>query len=154
MYVVSRCLLGVNCKYNGGNNLREDVVKFIEGHDYISICPECAGGLTSPREPAEIFACLNDFKVMDRSGKDVTDAFVKGAELSLAEVREAETQGHVIEGAILKANSPSCGSGQIYDGTFSGTLISGNGVFAEMLKRHGVKVASENNFGEIFIKEG
>lgn len=154
MYVISRCLLGVNCKYNGGNNLRQDVVEFIKGHEYVTICPECTGGLTSPREPAELFACQSGFKVIDRAGKDVTEAFVRGADLSMQEVLKQEEAGHVIEGAILKANSPSCGYGQIYDGTFSSTLIPGNGVFADMLDKHGVTIASEKDFSKIFNWEG
>lgn len=151
MYVISRCLLGVNCKYNGGNNLREDVVEFIKGQEYITICPECTGGLTSPREPAELFACQSGIKVIDRAGRDVTKEFVTGAELSMQAVHNCEAEGKVIEGAILKANSPSCGCGLIYDGSFSGKLIPGNGVFAQMLEEHGVKVATEKNFNEILI---
>ncbi len=145
MYVVSNCLLGANCKYSGGNNKNEDVLRFLEDHEYIVVCPETAGGLKAPRDPAE----RQGDKVIDKSGKDVTENFEKGAEICLKYVL-SEADVSEIEGAILKANSPSCGCGVIYDGTFTGTKIEGYGVFAEKLKREGVKLATEKDFLNIF----
>lgn len=140
MYIVSACLLGQNCKYNGGNNLNEDVVEFCKNHKYVTVCPESAGKLPTPRPPAERVGA----SILTKEGKDVTDAFVKGADISLKSCMEmARISGEEIEGAILKANSPSCGVGQIYDGTFSGKLTEGNGVFAGMLKRLGVEIITE-----------
>ena len=140
MYIVSACLLGQNCKYNGGNNLNEEVVEFCKNHKYVTVCPESAGKLPTPRPPAERVGA----SILTKEGKDVTDAFVKGADISLKSCMEmARISGEEIEGAILKANSPSCGVGQIYDGTFSGKLTEGNGVFAGMLKRLGVEIITE-----------
>lgn len=140
MYIVSACLLGQNCKYNGGNNLNEEVVEFCKNHKYVTVCPESAGKLPTPRLPAERVGA----SILTKEGKDVTDAFVRGADISLKSCMEmARISGEEIEGAILKANSPSCGIGQIYDGTFSGTLTEGNGVFAGMLKRLGVEIITE-----------
>ena len=140
MYIVSECLLGQNCKYNGGNNLNEEVVEFCKNHKYVTVCPESAGKLPTPRPPAERVGA----SILTKEGKDVTDAFVRGADISLKSCMEmARISGEEIEGAILKANSPSCGIGQIYDGTFSGTLTEGNGVFAGMLKRLGVEIITE-----------
>ena len=140
MYIVSACLLGQNCKYNGGNNINEEVVEFCKNHKYITVCPESAGKLPAPRPPAETVGG----RIVDKDGKDVTDAFLRGADISLKSCIEmARISGEEIEGAILKANSPSCGVGQIYDGTFSGTLTEGDGVFAGMLKRLGVEIITE-----------
>ena len=133
MYVVSGCLLGQNCKYNGGNNKNDDVIEFCKTHKYVVVCPESAGNLEKPRPPAEKVGN----RILNQKGEDVTEAFLRGAEISFKTCMEiARIAGEPIEGAILKANSPSCGCGQIYDGTFSGTLASGNGVFAELLVRH------------------
>ena len=140
MYIVSACLLGQNCKYDGENNLNEEVVEFCKNHKYITGCPESAGKLPAPRPPAEKVGG----RIVDKDGKDVTDAFLRGADISLKSCIEmARISGEEIEGAILKANSPSCGVGQIYDGTFSGTLTEGNGVFAGMLKRLGIEIITE-----------
>ena len=138
MYIVSRCLLGCNCKYNGGNNRNEDVIEFCRTHDYITVCPETAAGLPAPRQPAEIVPVEDGyFKVLDREGNDLTRAFDYGAELSLQSAlveHGSRVRGTCrIEGAILKANSPSCGAGTVYDGTFTGTLTGGNGLFTDKL---------------------
>ena len=142
MYIVSSCLLGQNCKYNGGNNLCQEVVEFCEEKKYITVCPESAAKLPCPRPPAERI----DDRVINNEGKDVTDAFVKGAKLSLGTCTTlAGVTGAELKGAILKANSPSCGCGKIYDGTFSGTLTEGNGVFTEMLLEQGIPVITEKD---------
>lgn len=140
MYIISACLLGQNCKYNGGNNRKEDVLEFCKTHRYVAVCPESAGRLPTPRPPAE----KTGSRITDREGKDLTDAFLRGADISLKSCIEmAGLAGEELEGAILKANSPSCGFGKIYDGTFSGTLTDGNGVFAEMVSRLGIEIITE-----------
>jgi len=135
MIFVSACLLGENCKYNGGNNRSENVISFLADKTYLAVCPERAGGLSTPRPPAEIVGG----RVMDREGKDVTKEFLQGAEdtLALAKV-------HCPELCILKANSPSCGCGEIYDGTFSRKKVKGNGKTVELLLKNGFSVISEN----------
>ena len=140
MYIVSGCLLGHNCKYNGGNNANEEVIKFCETHRHVAVCPECAGKLPTPRPPAEI----RGPRVINIEGKNVTEEFRIGAEISLnTALQLARITGEEIEGAILKANSPSCGYGQIYDGTFTETLTEGNGIFAEMLHGEGIEIITE-----------
>ena len=119
MYIISGCLLGHNCKYNGGNNRCEEVVAFCRTHKYVTVCPESAARLAKPRPPAEQVGG----RILDRDGNDLTEAFRKGAETSFQIcVKAAELAGEPLEGAILKANSPSCGFGKIYDGSFSGVL--------------------------------
>lgn len=135
MYIISKCLLGCNCKYNGGNNLNEAVVEFSKSHTCISICPESLGGLSSPRCPAEIVEDECGLRVVDKDGKNVTENFLKGSNKAISQVlAEAKAKGEKIEGAILKANSPSCGVSQIYDGSFTGALREGDGVMVRLLK--------------------
>ena len=126
--MVSGCLLGKNCKYNGGNNYSEKVAEYIKGHEVISVCPECMGGLPTPRIPAEIV----DGIVTNREGQVVDEEFRRGAQIALEIARKEQ-----IDVAILQSRSPSCGSKQIYDGTFSGVKVDGQGVFAKLLKEHG-----------------
>ena len=140
MYIVSSCLLGQNCKYNGGNNRCQEVIDFCAQKKYIAVCPESAARLSCPRPPAER---VGD-RIVNNQGKDVTAAFEKGAQLSLGTCTTlAGFAGAELKGAILKANSPSCGCGQIYDGTFSGALTDGNGVFTELLLKEGIPVITE-----------
>lgn len=134
MIFVSACLLGENCKYSGGNNRNEAVISFLKEKEFIAVCPERAGGLPAPRPPAEI----RDGRVVDKEGKDVTAEFLLGAEKTLALAKK-----HHPELCILKANSPSCGCGEIYDGTFSGRKISGNGKTTELLLKNGFSVITE-----------
>ncbi len=143
MYIVSACLLGENVKYSGGNNYTETVAEFLKDKEYIPVCPEVLGGLTIPREPCER---LGD-RVINKSGLDVTEAFHKGARRCLENVLE-KVKPEDIEGAILKARSPSCGSEVIYDGTFTGVKIPGDGVFTELLKSKGIRVMTELDFEE------
>ena len=130
--VVSACLLGENCKYNGGNNRNEALIRMLSGHSVIPVCPELLGGLPVPRIPAEIV----DGAAVRRDGVSVDDAFRRGAERAL-EIAKKE-QPNLI---ILQSRSPSCGVKQIYDGTFSGTLIPGQGIFAKMASEAGFRVA-------------
>lgn len=135
--LISACLLGVDCKYNGGNNRLPDekLQKLKADFELIPVCPEAYGGLTTPRAPSERLGG----GVVSKNGRDVTAEFKRGAEaaLHLAKLLDVET-------AILKENSPSCGCGTVYDGTFSGTLVPGDGVTAELLKAHGITVIGES----------
>ena len=133
--LVSACLLGTECKYNQGSNESEQVKQLLEEHHLIPVCPEIMGGLPTPRTPAEV----RGEKVITKDGKDVTAEFQKGAGEAL---RLAELYG--CRCAVLKEKSPSCGSGNIYDGTFTGTLTSSDGVTAKLPKKHGIHVFGEN----------
>lgn len=134
--LVSACLLGADCKYNGKNNRNENVLRLMEKHTLIPVCPEQLGGLATPREPSE----KSGGRVISKSGADVTENYKKGAYEVL---KIARLYG--CKRAVLKAKSPSCGSGKVYDGTFSGTLIDGDGVTAQLLKQNGIEVQNENN---------
>ena len=129
--MVSACLLGQNCKYNGGNNYSEKVAKYLEGHEIIPVCPEVAGGLPTPRIQCEIVNGV----VTNKDGESKDKEFRTGAELCLKKALEEN-----IDLAILQSRSPSCGGKQIYDGSFLGKLIEGKGVFAQTLVDNGIKV--------------
>lgn len=138
--LVSACLLGVECRYNGGGVLSSGIEKLMKAHHLIPVCPEIMGGLATPRTPAE----RRDGRVVTRSGEDVTEAYQKGAREVL---RLCRLFG--CEAAILKERSPSCGRGRIYDGTFSGRLTEGDGVCAELLGKNGIKVYGESQLAEL-----
>lgn len=131
--LVSACLLGLNCKYDGGNNYSKEVEEFLKNYEVIPICPEIMGGLPTPRTASERQAD----RVINKEGKDVTEQYEKGARecLFLA-------QKYNVKKALLKLRSPSCGSKEIYDGTFSHTIIEGDGVTAELFKKNGIEVIS------------
>ncbi|WP_304101797.1 DUF523 domain-containing protein [Phascolarctobacterium succinatutens] len=137
--LVSACLLGENCKYNGGNNLNQSVLGFIEGHEVIGVCPEQLGGLSTPRLLAEIV----DGVVTNKEGVSVDAEFRKGAQAALAAALENK-----VDLAILQSRSPSCGVKEIYDGSFSGKKIKGQGVFAKLLSAHGIKVLDAEDVAE------
>ena len=137
--LVSACLLGLDCKYTGGNNLCPRVAALREEHTLIPVCPEQLGGLPTPRPPAE----RRDGRVVTQSG-DVTEQYRRGAEETL---KLCELLG--CEAAVLKERSPSCGHGAVYDGTFSGKLTAGDGVTAELLTAHGIPVYGESRIGEL-----
>lgn len=137
--LVSACLLGKNCKYNGGNNLNQGVLEFIEGHEVIGVCPEQLGGLSTPRLPAEIVVGL----VTNKEGVSVDNEFRKGAQEALAVALENK-----VDLAILQSRSPSCGVKEIYDGSFSGKKIKGQGVFAKLLSARGIKVLDAEDVAE------
>ena len=142
--LVSACLLGENCKYSGGNN-RDEQVRALERYfQLIPVCPECFGGMPIPREPSEI----RDGCVVSKSGVDVTAAFADGAEKTLY-IAEEENCGL----ALLKERSPSCGSGAVYDGTFSGTLTAGWGVAAGLLREQGIRVLGESRLEELLRQD-
>lgn len=134
--LVSACLLGVCCRYDGKDNMVDEILKLRKEHHLIPICPEVYGGLATPRDSAEI--CNG--RVMTSTGGDVTEAFTKGAKEAL---RLATLFGCKV--AILKEKSPSCGFGMIYDGTHSRKLIAGNGMTAQLLADHGITVYGETS---------
>ena len=136
---VSACLLGHDCKYNGGNNRSQKVLDYIEGHEVIPVCPEVAGGLPVPRVPVE----LRGGRAINRDGKDVTEFFCKGVEKTMEHLA-----GQNIDLAILQPRSPSCGCKQIYDGTFTKTLINGKGMFAQALADAGIPMMDEDDIPE------
>ena len=133
--MVSACLLGQNCKYNGGNNYSEKVAEYRKGHEVIPVCPEVEGGLPTPRHPSE----QRGEQVINDIDEDVTDEFNRGADLALNICLYLK-----IKKAILKERSPSCGVHSIYDGTFSHKVIPGMGVTATLLKRKGIDVYNED----------
>jgi len=132
----SACLLGIKCRYDGKSKPNKKVIELSKKKILIPVCPEQLGGLSTPREPAE----QKGKRVITKSGKDVTQNFKKGAKEVL---KLAKLFG--IKEAILKQKSPSCGFGKIYDGSFSGQLIKGNGVTAALLKRNKIKIITEED---------
>jgi uncharacterized protein YbbK (DUF523 family) len=134
--IVSACLAGLNCRYDGEAKSCEKVMQLVAEGRALPVCPEQMGGLTTPRLPAERVGK----RVVRKDGVDVTAEFVRGAEeaLNLAKLIGAKK-------AILKANSPSCGCGMIYDGSFTNTLVPGDGVFAGLCKQNGIEVKTEEN---------
>lgn len=142
-YGVSACLVGENTKYDGRNNYNQDVIEFLKDKEYIVICPEVAGGLPTPRIPSEQ---LNN-KVINQIGEDVSKQFTDGANKSLSLLKQ-----NGVQALILKERSPSCGYKKVYDGTFSKTLIDGNGVFAKLAIENGFIIYTETDIKEIIIK--
>lgn len=138
--LVSACLLGVECRYNGKGVLEPQAKALLERHHLIPVCPEIMGGLATPRTPAERKAG----RVITRDGEDVTSAYEKGAVEAL---KLAQLFG--CGAAVLKERSPSCGKGQIYDGTFTGKLTEGEGVCAGLLEAHGIKVYGESQIDRL-----
>lgn len=133
MKIVSACLAGIECRFDCKSKTNLHIVEMIKNGEAIPVCPEQLGGLPTPRTPAEIILD----SVIDKNGKDVTNEYLKGAKSALGLALMAGASE-----ALLKSKSPMCGSDQIYDGTFSGTLKSGDGVFSKLLKKHGIKVTS------------
>ena len=136
--LISACLLGVSCRYDGlSKPLDAKIIENLRSrYHLIPICPEIFGGLPTPRIPAEIQA---DRRVLRKDGKDITDEYKKGAKeaLRLAKLFDCKL-------AILKERSPSCGSGVIYDGSFTGNKINGDGITAELLKKEGIRIIGES----------
>ena len=150
MIIVSACLCGINCKYDGGNNLDARVLKLLKEGKAMPVCPEQLGGQETPRAPHEIVngdgldVLEGKARILGPEDDDVTAKFIKGAYETLEIVQKV---GASI--AILKSRSPSCGTPQVYDGTFSGTKRNGNGVTAQLLLSKGIKVFTEENLDEL-----
>lgn len=144
MILISACLLGVNCKYSGGNNKNTTLISLLKDKKIIPVCPEELGGLPTPREPAEIVHGTSSEVLQDKAkiclkdGTDVTKYFLKGAKKT-----KKIAQSHPICLAIMKERSPSCGVEKIYDGSFMGKVIPGSGIFTTLLKEMGIPVISE-----------
>lgn len=135
MMLISACLVGINCKYNGGNNYNKKALELVKKGLAIPICPEQLGGLTTPRNPLEIKLIDKQIHVIDNKNKDVTNEFERGANevLKLAKTLK-------VDKVILKSKSPSCGIGKVYDGTFSNKLIDGNGILVKLLMDNNIEV--------------
>ena len=140
--LISACLLGDNVKYSGGNNLTPELVILLEKYnvDIVKVCPECFAGLPIPRVPSEI----KEDKVYSKDGRDITEEFLSGAEKTFKIAKENQ-----IDFAILKERSPSCGSSYIYDGSFSGKVIQGQGLTVRKLNEENIVIFSEENLEEI-----
>ena len=139
--MVSACLLGDNVKYDGGNNYQKELAEFLKDYEVVKVCPEVFGGLPVPRDPSEI----KNGKVVTINGKDVTREFTFGAYKTL-DILDREG----IHVAILKKNSPSCGFGTIYDGTFSHIKTEGNGITSQLLKEKNIIILNEDNYKDYF----
>ncbi len=139
MMIISACLCGCDCKYNGKNNKNESCVELLKREKAVLVCPEQLGGMTTPRVPSEIIKNDGNISVISKEGKDVSKEFKKGAKeaLKIAKLVDAKV-------AILKDGSPSCGSKYIYDGTFSGNKIKGEGITAKLFMENGIEVFSED----------
>lgn len=147
MILVSACLLGDNCKYNGDSNLNPTLVKLLKDKDTIAICPEQLGGLPTPRIPCEILNGTGNTvlagisKVINKNGNNLTNSFIYGAQQTLTYAKDNK-----VNLAILKSKSPSWGVNLIYDGSFSSRLKKGDGVTTALLKKHNIKVLSEEEY--------
>ncbi|MCK1994864.1 DUF523 domain-containing protein [Peribacillus muralis] len=149
MILVSSCLAGFEVRYNGTHSLEERIMELVSEKKAISVCPELLGGFSTPREPAEIIGGDGEdvldgkARIIEKSGKDVTALYIKGANLTLLKAQEVSATL-----VVLKENSPSCGSATIYNGAFKGIKMVGNGVTTALLKRHGFTVISEERLFE------
>ncbi|MCY1635437.1 DUF523 domain-containing protein [Marinifilum sp. D737] len=143
MIIVSSCLAGVKCRYDGNDNLVAEIKELVLSGKAIALCPEELGGLSTPRTPCEIVKENNQLKVMTKDRVDCTAQFLLGAEkvAEIAKILDCKQ-------AILKANSPSCGFGMIYDGSFTGKKIKGKGLTAKLLSKQGIEIKIETNFKE------
>jgi len=135
--LVSACLMGDNCRFDGRNRLRSELPGLLKDDQLIPVCPEVEGGLSIPRPPAEI----RGNRVYRENGEDITAQFKQGAEICLEKGRS-----QAADLAVLKSRSPACGCGHIYDGTFSGTLVKGDGIFTQILKNANIKCISDEDF--------
>ncbi|HCF51442.1 MAG TPA: DUF523 domain-containing protein [Syntrophomonas sp.] len=147
MLLISACLCGLECKYDGSSNPHQVFAEMLRAGRVIPICPEQLGGLATPREPAEISGgagkevLRGQARVLNKSGADVSAAFVRGAEQTL-KIAQAVNPSLI----ILKSRSPSCGVGSVYDGSFSAKLQTGDGVTAALLKKHGFAVIDDEAY--------
>ncbi len=143
MYLISSCLVGINCRYNGTSTLDFDLKKLIEEGKAIAVCPETLVGLSIPRESCEIQIKSGKPIVVGKSGKDYTPLFKKAAIETLKICKEKN-----IDKAILQSRSPSCGFGKIYNGSFEGKLIKGNGLTADLLSKNGIEISTNENWSD------
>lgn len=151
MILVSSCLAGLQVRYNGTHCLNHRISKLIEEGQAIPVCPELLGGFLTPREPAEIIGGNGEdvldgkAKVVEKSGKDVTELYIKGAYITLKKANDVNATV-----VVLKEYSPSCGSSTIYNGKFMGEKVAGNGVTTALLRRNDLQVISEEQFADNF----
>ena len=140
--LISACLLGLDCRYDGKSKDNKEIIKMLDRFDFIPVCPEVFGGLPTPRVPSEI----NGKRVINKDGVDVTSNYIRGAEdtLRLCKLYKADI-------VVLKSKSPSCGKGLVYDGTFSGNLVKGNGITTQLLIDNGIDVYTEEEFINAFL---
>jgi uncharacterized protein YbbK (DUF523 family) len=136
MKIVSACLAGVNCKYDGKSRAHKEIMRLVERGKAIPVCPEQLGGLPTPRPQTE----QKDGRILTKTGEDMTVQFERGAREALKIAKLANC-----DEAVLKSHSPTCGAGKVYDGTFTGNLIEGDGVFAKLLKENGIRVRTEED---------
>ncbi len=139
--IVSACLVGIPCRYNATASCISELRDLYDKGEIIAVCPEVLGGLSTPRVPCEI---QKDGRIINKNGIDCSDAFIQGAQKTLLIAQE-----YSCDVAILKSNSPSCGFGHIYDGTFTSNLIQGHGVCGKLLSDHHIRVYNEHNFKEL-----
>ena len=138
--MISACLLGACCRYDGGTKEHPDIARLAQQHTLIPVCPEQLGGLPTPRPPAERQGAF----VRTQAGKDVTEQYTRGAREALRLYRLLDC-----DAAVLKERSPSCGRDTIYDGTFTGTLTPGDGVTAALFRENGIRVYGESGIGKL-----
>ena len=143
--LISACLLGLPCRYDGASKPQLWVEELARRHELIPMCPEQMGGLPTPRNPSE----RRGDRVVMRTGEDVTEQYRRGAACAL---RLYQRLG--CKAAVLKERSPSCGCGAVYDGTFTGTLTAGDGVTAALLQAHGIRVLGESQVLELLAPDG
>ena len=139
MILVSACLVGINCKYSGGNNYNQKIFDLVKEGKAIPICPEQLGGLNTPRKPVELKVINGKRYAIDNEGNDLTENFERGA---LEVLKLAKNLN--INKAILQPRSPSCGVNKIYSGNFDNKLVDGNGILTELLKQNGIDVLTPN----------
>lgn len=148
MIIVSACLAGMDCRYDGKSNEVEEIKKLVEDKRAIIICPEQLGGMPTPRIPCEMRRNDGEIKIVSMYEENFTEKFVKGAEeaLKIAKMYDSKI-------AILKAKSPSCGAGKIYDGTFQNKLIEGNGICAKLFIENEIRVYTEEDIEKLDLKK-
>ena len=139
MILVSACLVGINCKYSGGNNYNQKIFDLVKEGKAIPICPEQLGGLNTPRKPVELKVINGKRYAIDNEGNDLKENFERGA---LEVLNLAKNLN--INKAILQPRSPSCGVNKIYSGNFDNKLVDGNGILAELLKQNGIDALTPN----------
>jgi len=153
MILISACLAGLKVRYNGTDSLDERIQKLVLENKALTVCPELMGGFSTPREPAEIVGGDGEdvldgkARVVEISGRDVTELYLKGAYATLHKALEIGATK-----VVLKEYSPSCGSAMIYNGDFNGTKLGGAGVTTALLRRNDIVVCSEENFLELFLQ--